>query len=181
MCTGLGVRVVGRGEWFVCKHVCLIRKITVQKSVSTKNHGIVHSECDKRAWSSYDLENDKTHMSHYIVNRYGNFQRSVRVLYIILEFVRKLFLKVKPNKYIIHFDNLSDHTGKSSFILSYLICLSKYHSTAELCGNEKESGGLSVTRLNNESALYALIRETQLWLVPDLFLELQPQGFSLRI
>ena len=42
-------------------------------SVSTKNNGIVHSECNKLAWSSYDLENDKAHMSHYIVNRYGKF------------------------------------------------------------------------------------------------------------
>ena len=59
----------------------------------TKNNGILYSECDRKAWSQYDLKNEKSHMTHFIVNRFGKFQKSVRVLYIILEFLRKLFVR----------------------------------------------------------------------------------------
>ena len=57
--------------------------------VRTKNNGVLYSECDKKAWSQYDLKNEKSHMALFIVNRFGKFQRSVRVLYIILESLRK--------------------------------------------------------------------------------------------
>ena len=66
--------------------------------VRTINNGILHSECNRQAWSPYDLKNEKGHMAHFIVNRFGKFQKAVRVLYIILEFSRKLFVKVRPNQ-----------------------------------------------------------------------------------
>ena len=100
--------------------------------VRTRNNGVIYSECDRKAWSQYDLQNEKSHMTHFIVNRFGKFQKSVRVLYIVLKFLKNLFVKVKPTKYINHFDNLSDFMGRSSFILSFLIVLNKHHQSTEL-------------------------------------------------
>ena len=63
--------------------------------VKTKNEGVLQSKCIKQNWSSYDIENETAHMSHFIVNRFEKIQNSTRVLYVILEFLRKLLVKVR--------------------------------------------------------------------------------------
>ena len=92
-------------------------------------------------------------MSHFIVNRFEKIQKSTRVLYVILEFLRKLFVKVRPN-HDSHFDSSSSSLGRSSFLLSYSSILSKQH-TAELFAGEESEQTFTVSRLN-ANVLYSL-------------------------
>lgn len=119
-------------------------------------------------------------MTHFIVSRFGKFQKSVRVLYIVLRVLKNLFIKVKPNKYNIHFDNLSEFIGRRSFMLSILIVLNKHQQSTELFAGETEEV-FTVNRQNYECALLTLIREAQLALMPEIFIELEPENFSMTI
>ena len=40
--------------------------------VKTKNEGVLQSKCIKQNWSSYDIENETAHMSHFIFNMFEN-------------------------------------------------------------------------------------------------------------
>ena len=98
-------------------------------------------------------------------------------MYVILEFLRKLLIKVKPNLHEGHFDSSNISLGKCNFILSYSIILSKQHTVEYFAGGEGET--FTITRLNYETALLTLIKETQLYLLPEIFLDLEQQNFTM--
>ena len=116
-------------------------------------------------------------MSHFIVNRFEKIQKSILVMYVILEFLRKLLVKVRPNLHDSHFDSSGSSLGKCSFILSYSIILSKQHTVEYFAGGESET--FTITRLKYETALLTLIKETQLYLLPEIFLDLEQQNFTM--
>ena len=145
--------------------------------VKTKNEGVLQSKCIKQNWSSYDIENETAHMSHFIVNRFEKIQKSTRVLYVISEFLRKLLVKVRPSFHNDHFDSSNISLGKCNFMLSYTTILSQQQHTLEYFpGRESES--FTITRQNYEIALLVLIKKTQLYLLPEIFLELEQDKFQ---
>ena len=83
-------------------------------------------------------------MSHFIVNRFEKIQKSTRVLYVILEFLRKLLIKVRPNFHDGHFDSSNISLGKCNFILSYSTILSQQHTLEYFAGGESET--FTITR-----------------------------------
>ena len=87
-------------------------------------------------------------MPHFIVNRFEKIQKSIRVLYVNLEFLRKLFVKVRPN-YDSHFDSSSSSLGRYSFLLSYTSILNKQHTAESFAGEENEQT-FTVSRLNEK-------------------------------
>ena len=143
-------------------------------SIVKTNEGVLESKCMKQNWSHYDLENETAHVSHFIVNRYEKIQKSTRVLYVILEFLRKLLVKVRPSYE--HFDSYMS-LGKCNFMLSYISILNQQQNTLEqLPANESV---FTITRENYETTLLVLVKETQLYLLPDIFLELEQDKLTM--
>ena len=95
-----------------------------------------------------------------------------------LEFLRKLLVKVRPSFHNDHFDSSNISLGKCNFMLSYITILSQQQHTLEhFPGNESES--FTITRQNYETTLLVLVKETQLYLLPDIFLELEQDKFTM--
>ena len=65
-------------------------------------------------------------------------------------------------------------------MLSYSIILNNHH-TAELLAGEETEQVFTVTRRNYECALLTLIRESQMCLMPEVSIELDPKNVSMTI
>ena len=62
-------------------------------------------------------------------------------------------------------------------MLSYITILSQQqHTLEQLPANESV---FTITRENYETALLVLVKETQLYLLPDIFLELEQDKFTM--
>ena len=67
--------------------------------------------------------------------------------------------------------------GKCNFVLSYISILNQQQNTLEqLPANESV---FTITRQNYETSLLFLVKETQLYLLPDIFLELEQDKFTM--
>lgn len=92
-------------------------------TIHSKNSGIVVSWCDKALWSEFDRIHDNKHFSKYFLHKYSNFDKLIRIIYVVIKFISLLLSKVKTTSYDINMvmkTNPYNTVCRQSCYLSYV-------------------------------------------------------------
>ena len=177
--------------------------------VNSKNNGVVVSYCNKPLWSEFDRMHDGKHFTKKFLHRYSNFDKLIRIFYVVLRFTSLLLSKIKTKAYdidIVMKTNSYNTLCRPSCYLSYVTVCEMFsqqthtfdtHSFSGERGmvkertqekemtnnNEKEmtKNKLVITKSNYDLAFYVFLRETQMHVAPDLFLQLKSKYFSTQL
>ena len=153
-------------------------------SVKTRGGKLILSHCNKKMWSSYDFINDQKHVSRYFLHRFGNFEKIIRVFYIVLKFSCIMLSKIRIRKCVLQPENFNDLINRSSYYLSYQVVCSMFHNLgthSSLCERMEGDVGhmkLTITKFEYDIGFHTFLRELQMYLLPQVFLDLKSQFFS---
>ena len=143
--------------------------------ILSKNNCVVKSTCEAEQWSQFDLRSRYVHFSTFILNRFGNLSRCVRVLFVVLHFTRKLLLSVRKNLHTPIKRDGSTHFGKCNFLLSFEI--SRLMCKLNLTSTETNENRLIARKHDYDIAFFTFLKELQYFVIPELVLELNPNKY----
>ena len=112
------------------------------------------------------------------LHRFSKLESLIRIFAIVMKFLGKLLDKINVRKYDLQFDNVHLFMGQSSFYLSYQIMQLKFPNRECTPIESKSEGNIIITKNDYNIAFFAFVRELQMYLTPELFMELQTQRFS---